>query len=603
MIKLKKETGVTLISLSVAVIILLIVTGVIIYNLKDNIKIEKLRNMQVDISNLNDKIEEFYEKNGKIPTKIKYENEKKISEIKETGVISDVADTGDFYIIDLEKIENLTLNYGEDYKKIPEITEELTEIQKNEINNLTDIYIINENSHNIFYVSGIVIDGQKFFTNYTSEDTDKVAVDLRYVDNIKIPENYSYIGKTANNEIKIKNNENNNEYTWKTTDKEIYDFSDIILDDGKKLEEKNSSILNDNGETIDKETFIENVNSYNGYYLYKTNTENKVIAISDIWTEYTKDEIIYKDKNENSVKIPKGFKICQTPKKNNVEDGLVIKDENNNSFIWIEVSKKVTEDAENEEKIEKSLQEYVGNYKKEEYEDQWYEGCGISTEKEYKEQKNKMLNSIKENGGFWLGQYEIGTQTQRKNSNDILTKAVCEKGAYPYNYITPKQAQTLANTFTVENYSCSLMYGIQWDLVCKFIEKYQKNLGTTENTIKNMINANSSDFANYKNTSFKLFSGKYSEDNGITWKQIDKKAYTKQEGKSVIATTGTSIRNKILNIYDIAGNVEEITLQKNINEDNFASRGGSYNSENVGISEVSINNESGYDLGFRITLY
>ena len=101
MIKLKKETGVTLISLSVAVIILLIVTGVIIYNLKDNIKIEKLRNMQVDISNLNDKIEEFYEKNGKIPTKIKYENEKKISEIKETGVISDVADTGDFYIIDL----------------------------------------------------------------------------------------------------------------------------------------------------------------------------------------------------------------------------------------------------------------------------------------------------------------------------------------------------------------------------------------------------------------------------------------------------------------------------------------------------------------------
>ena len=350
-------------------------------------------------------------------------------------------------------------------------------------------------------------------------------------------------------------------------------------------------------------TFIENVNSYNGYYLYKTNTENKVIAISDIWTEYTKDEIIYKDKNENSVKIPKGFKICQTPKKNNVEDGLVIKDENNNSFIWIEVPKKVTEDAENEDEIEKSLQEYVGNYKKEEYEDQWYEGCGISTEKEYKEQKNKMLNSIKENGGFWLGQYEVGTQTQRKNLNDILTKAVCEKGAYPYNYITPKQAQTLANTFTVENYSCSLMYGIQWDLVCKFIEKYKKNPGTTENTIKNMINANSSDFANYKNTSFKLFSGKYSEDNGITWKQIDKKAYTKQEGKSVIATTGTSIRNKILNIYDIAGNVEEITLQKNINEDNFASRGGSYNSENVGISEISINNESGYDLGFRITLY
>ena len=42
----------------------------------------------------------------------------------------------------------------------------------------TDLYIINKNSHNIFYVSGIAIDGETYYTNYTPNDVDKINMKL-----------------------------------------------------------------------------------------------------------------------------------------------------------------------------------------------------------------------------------------------------------------------------------------------------------------------------------------------------------------------------------------------------------------------------------------
>ena len=43
---IKKDKGITLISLSIAVIIILTITGMILYSAKDSIYIEKLTNMQ-----------------------------------------------------------------------------------------------------------------------------------------------------------------------------------------------------------------------------------------------------------------------------------------------------------------------------------------------------------------------------------------------------------------------------------------------------------------------------------------------------------------------------------------------------------------------------
>ena len=52
---IKIDNGITLISLSIAVIIVLIITGMILYSATDSIYIENLTKMQNDIANLRDK--------------------------------------------------------------------------------------------------------------------------------------------------------------------------------------------------------------------------------------------------------------------------------------------------------------------------------------------------------------------------------------------------------------------------------------------------------------------------------------------------------------------------------------------------------------------
>ena len=103
---LKGQRGINLISLTVAVLVILVLTNVIIFNVRDNLKIEKLKALQTDVANLRDKVSNYYAKFGTIPiVDIEYKN---VDKIKAAGLISEVNDSGRFYVIDLDKIENLT---------------------------------------------------------------------------------------------------------------------------------------------------------------------------------------------------------------------------------------------------------------------------------------------------------------------------------------------------------------------------------------------------------------------------------------------------------------------------------------------------------------
>lgn len=174
---IKKNEGITLISLSIAVIIILTITGMILYSAKDNIYIKNLTNMQNDIENLRDKVSLYYSEYGDIPAKTEYPN---VENLQAAGVIG-ANDTGKFFILELEKLEGLTLNYGKDYETY----------KKNGYTyspDLTDIYIINEDSHNIFYVEGIRVkenDETKMY--YTDIETDVKEVKL-LSEKVDIPE-------------------------------------------------------------------------------------------------------------------------------------------------------------------------------------------------------------------------------------------------------------------------------------------------------------------------------------------------------------------------------------------------------------------------------
>ena len=180
--KVKQEKGVTLVALTITIVMLLILTGFLIYNAQDSVYMKKLTNLYNDIDLLRGKVSSYYNQYGKLPAKVKYNNTAGLTE-----VLNDKIDTGDFYVIDLEAMQGITLNYGKDYDKIKQ--------DQNNVDNYFDVYIVNENSHNIFYVSGVKIkENDRFKTYYTDYiTTDNIQINLRYINDVMITHNYYYL--------------------------------------------------------------------------------------------------------------------------------------------------------------------------------------------------------------------------------------------------------------------------------------------------------------------------------------------------------------------------------------------------------------------------
>lgn len=139
----KNNRGVTLIALTVAVVILIIISSVLIYNAKNGIKMRNIKMMQNDIEALDGQINAYYIKYGAIPASELYNGD--INRFKQEN------DNDKYYIIDISVLDSLTLNYGH-----KEGTDE-------------DIYIINEQSHHIYYVKGLELDGEWYYTNDEDE--------------------------------------------------------------------------------------------------------------------------------------------------------------------------------------------------------------------------------------------------------------------------------------------------------------------------------------------------------------------------------------------------------------------------------------------------
>ena len=278
--------------------------------------------------------------------------------------------------------------------------------------------------------------------------------------------------------------------------------------------------------------------------------------------------------------------------------------------------------------IENDLKNYTSTYAtRDGFSDTWYaddKNEGWLSETEYKTLKNSMLKSVYENGGFYVGRYEAGiginrtsksaTNSDGKYTIEGMPTPVTKADAYPYTYVTRTQAQNLASNVNSGTKTSSLMFGVQWDLVLAFMSK---------DTVK--ITSNSTTIGNYMNSAFQLSqTGKYAvfsnySFNSSTWilsinetaNFVDSsrnKLTQSSDGKGILVTTGTSEQNKVMNIYDIAGNVSEFTLEKtSLDNSPCAGRGGSANFYGEGgpaARRGSANANDGYSLlGFRVALW
>ena len=193
-------------------------------------------------------------------------------------------------------------------------------------------------------------------------------------------------------------------------------------------------------------------------------------------------------------------------------------------------------------------------------------------------------------------------------SIETSPKAISQKDAIPYNYVYCREAQALAKEMTPNNsYTSSLMFGIQWDLVCKYLEVKGK-LAIAD------INSNSTNWGNYENAKIEnITSGKYAiyKNRSLgTWTTITG-PYTKPNTSpdyDTLLSTGITDYTKKMNIYDFAGNEWEWTLEKTSDRSiPCASRGGGYISTgSYGPASKRIINITSYSddgVGFRPALY
>jgi len=147
---IKNEKGVSLATLVITVIIMTLVTGTITYTSLDTMKLRKLDDMYNDIRLLNQKVTNYYIENNELP--VLEGMTIKSDDLPENfmNLVNNkhLSNSGNYYIIDLEKLGGITLKNGKQYKDYS--------IDNPDDN--TDVYIINEASNIIYYLKGIEIE-------------------------------------------------------------------------------------------------------------------------------------------------------------------------------------------------------------------------------------------------------------------------------------------------------------------------------------------------------------------------------------------------------------------------------------------------------------
>ncbi len=128
------------------------------------------------------------------------------------------------------------------------------------------------------------------------------------------------------------------------------------------------------------------------------------------------------------------------------------------------------------------------------------------------------------------------------------------------------------------------MFGVQWDLVLKHLS----NKGVSADDLK----VNSTDWGNYNNQAFEINRGKYSQAspwntfidyttptaNKVTYENGVSQKIGTTNANRILLTTGASDTNSKYNIYDLAGNVYEWTLERtSYTSYPCAGRGGDFN--------------------------
>ena len=188
-----------------------------------------------------------------------------------------------------------------------------------------------------------------------------------------------------------------------------------------------------------------------------------------------------------------------------------------------------------------------------------------------------MIESIAKYKGFYIGRYELSTKTENGVKVGIEQKDKASQTNTNW-YELYKYSKNIAGS---ENMQTRMIWGCQWDVTCKWLAEHNYDIN------------NSSAWGNYSNYNT---ANNYAEGS----EKFEAGAGEKQN-------TGSSENWKANNIYDLAGNCWEWT-QEVLGADRSVNRGGIYSSDGSGyparMNRISDPGTSGiWNLASRASLY
>ena len=208
------------------------------------------------------------------------------------------------------------------------------------------------------------------------------------------------------------------------------------------------------------------------------------------------------------------------------------------------------------------------------------------TKESLQEEYKTMIERVESKGGFWVGRYETSNMNSsnfKKNAVNVVrgtTNGINRVTWYKMykgqeEYKNSEENTSLKNSGTTS----SMIWGSQWDQIMIWMKE-----------VKNTINTSN---------------GQYYITNAVGMGNYG--AGDSDTSTSDSVATGKREEYKVKNIYDLAGNVYDWTLETN-NTNNRVLRGGNYSSTNASYTKASYRYNvatinSGAATGSRFTLY
>ncbi len=194
----------------------------------------------------------------------------------------------------------------------------------------------------------------------------------------------------------------------------------------------------------------------------------------------------------------------------------------------------------------------LGSYDKDDYLSRYLsETDREQLSKELKNTFEKTIESIEKYGGFYIGRYQTGGLNETAKVVKGDTNIASQTWYTMYEKCKALKGEN-------RNVETNMIWGCQWDRTLQW-------LVDTEEKNYEKVGKNSTDWGNYQNKSIQ-----YTDIDGII------KTSGASSSSSVRIPSGSAEVTKANNIYDMAGNVSEWSLERMV-------RGGSYISNGVGI--------------------